>query len=140
MSELREILFRGKVSATGEWRIGCFCMGYSSRAVPTPFIGSLNHRGTVVFAAVDPETVGQFTGAVDREGHRVFEGDVLSIDFDDGDTELLLIRYENMQFIGVALGCPEGVDDELFISEEILSTYYKVVGNIHDVPELLGGC
>lgn len=68
---MREILFRGKRLDNGEWEFG-----------------DLYHRGEEVVitsfytkrhVAVDPKTVGQFTGHEDEKGKPIFEGDVLLV-------------------------------------------------------------
>ena len=61
---MREILFRGKRTDNGKWTEG--------------FLVDLCHIGNwVLCEPIHPETVGQFTGLTDKNGRKIFEGDIL---------------------------------------------------------------
>lgn len=71
---MREFLFRGINNVTKEW-----------------IIGNLFQRDEQAFIMADncvaeviPETVGQFTGLTDRNGRKIFEGDILKTEKDIG--------------------------------------------------------
>ena len=73
---MREILFRGKRTDNGEWvegdlRHGGYYLNDPDVYILVPF------ADTVINYPVDPETVGQYTGATDISGRRVFEGDIM---------------------------------------------------------------
>ena len=153
---MREILFRGKVSY-GTWVVGsliCFngkC-GILEEIKCGPPCSNMINRDTYlnmcsgdidgVLDIVDLETVGQFTGLVDKNGRNIFEGDVVQYQFGTVSTE---IKY-HVQFIpdrggwypfasGDGCGCCES--DTIQPSTEGVVDNVIVIGNIHDNPELL---
>ena len=123
----REILFRGKRG--GQWVEGWY---YHNVDMGWHIIIEYNPTGTDLHHFVSPETLGQFTGLFDKNGKRIFEGDVLggcngSINGHEWRQKPILIKFENGVF-NVPLWAAK---------EEWDSTHYLVViGNIHDNPEL----
>lgn len=124
---MREYLFRGKMIANGKWSEGNLLVTKQGCCI-TPDATVLGSYG-----AVDPETVGQYTGMVDKHGTKIFEEDILAFEDTDGE----LTNYEILWFKNkwvVRESNYNAVDDlDLFFCE--CST---VIGNIYDNLELLG--
>lgn len=75
---MREIIFRGVCTETGEWVYGGFAGFRRLRAArDMRDTGAWIVGATLLCKPVFPETVGQFTGHTDRFGERIFEGDIL---------------------------------------------------------------
>lgn len=135
---MREIKFRGKGINNGEWIEGDLCRGAS-----VPFI-TYDNDFTVTsscgekelssgrFFAVDPETVGEFTGLKDKNGKEIYEGDII---FDRVDECLGEIKYSEKDGMFVLYTS----DKELYDFADIDSKDFEVIGNTHDNPELLEG-
>lgn len=122
---MREILFRGKQIDTGAWVEGAFCR----KDCDDPF-GELVDRPSIIkydephsgyWFRVDPETVGQFTGLTDKNGTKVFEGDILSL----RTGRRHVVKFEDGEFGMTGTAVPIRFADR-----------FEIVGNIHDNPEL----
>lgn len=140
---MREILFRGQTRRYGEkvrlngekiksnWVYG----GIFPQNGDGDFAIIYQQEPTVEKYPVYADTVGQYTGMKDKNGKRIFEGDI--IDFSDRSYSdgYGVVRYdvEGTEF--------EFVYDDLY--EGLGRCYYpedvEVIGNIYDNPELLGG-
>ena len=139
---MREILFRGKRLDNGEWVEGGLHIEWGE----TRKDGSRNKdyrilgmRGECYY--VDPDTVGQYTGLTDKNGQKVFEGDILR-----GWSPL----REKYYYVGpVEYGefncsCCDGVYGWCIRNGDIRvlecdNSGLEVCGNIHDNPDLLKG-
>lgn len=72
----REILFRGKSVETNEWVYGAYILEKYSN---TPYICYFEYSSFLNIKQVEviPETVGEFTGMTDKNGTKIFEGDIV---------------------------------------------------------------
>lgn len=131
---MREILFRGKDFGVINhiWCFGSLDTTEDDRAI----IIYPDRFGNKCRIIVDPKTVGQYTGLKDKNGTKIFEGDIVDVLYD-------------VNYIGVAterIGVFEVVHNGCFMGQKGGVRYYfipsdecTVIGNIYDNPELLGG-
>ena len=135
---MREILFRGKRTDNGEWIEGYL---YRISEYQTPFI-MIKGRHAESYE-VDPETVGQYTGLTDKNGKRIFEGDIIQF-----GARIKDVRWnsEAMAWELTDIGVPDcdvnHLHNTVSLSELYVEACYgemtsEVIGNIHDNPELL---
>lgn len=126
----REILFRGKRIDNGEWVEGYFVnlwlMHYQKHQ---PIITDNN----AVSYDVDPSTVSQYTGLTDKNGKKIFEGDIVKTDKFSEPNKQYIIKYD-LQF-GAFIG--QDRYNLYFVTFDGDSGEFEVIGNIHDNPELL---
>jgi len=128
---MREILFRGKRVDNDEWVEGMPCSDLKDGvdAIQANFSG-------YIFDII-PETLGQYTGLKDKNGTKIFEGDIVAgavywlekqkngiVAFRDGSFGLIWHRGDVEQFNPFTSMC---------------NIEYEVIGNIHDNEELLKG-
>ena len=145
---MREILFRGKSKGKPEWVYGSLYKEGSQvfilvggRFYPEPSNGQ-SALGIMDWYEVFPDSIGQFTGLTDKNGQKIFEGDIVAFTAED---ELWEPHYYQgfVYFCDGAFWVDCGKDnddnDVLFsIGHALLADKnIQVIGNIHDNPELL---
>ena len=129
---MREILFRGKRKDNGAWVFGDL-RNYETNGVK----GIFDHEKLSRFI-VHPETVGQFTGLYDKNGERIFEGDIIKFSVSIKDVLAGTVAFVRgaFQFKMVENTVYNERDRWTFDDEEIvmLSEDCEVIGNIYDNP------
>lgn len=135
---MRDILFKGKNLYSGEWVEGSL----------VTMTGAINHGreyilpgGTGIsfemygdhgtfniggFIEVDPETVGQFTGRKDKNGTKIFEGDIVKRDFGE---ETIGVQYASVEYRDSINGFTMNPRNDWAFTE---FEDCEVIGNIHD--------
>lgn len=124
---MREILFRGK-EANDNWVYGFFVEfdgSYNSDGEPYQYPQIVLRNGESCF--VEPKTIGQFTGLLDKNGVKIFEGDILTLDF-EGENNASEVKYfDNAFWLERKDGTRHWPKSE----------FCTVIDNIHDNPTLL---
>lgn len=125
---MREILFRGKRLDSNEWIEGLiFYISKTSAQI-------INFDYDKIWT--DLKTIGQYTGLTDKNGIKIFEGDIVEFLYDDlmicgkvfySESETAFVVYYELS------------NQRLFIHSKTLGhcDSVKVIGNIYDNPELL---
>lgn len=134
---MREILFKGKRLDNGEWITGHLLRYGDGRArmvssntdifcfeKDESIIQTVAHR-------VDPKTVGQYTGFVDKNGRKIFEGDIVSIY--NSKAFLFAVEWNNHYILKCT---SNGVSDNILNVIESPEDV-EVVGNIYDNSDLI---
>ena len=139
MREIREVIFRGKRADNGEWIEGSL-LGIDWCDKPSTYSIAPN-TPVSVFYSVIPETVGQYTGLTDKNGNRIFEGDICRFKrFNDIYIGKIVFNVKTASFV-MWYQSIVGAYGEKATHKMLLSVCdgIEVIGNIHDNPELLGG-
>lgn len=132
---MREILFRGKRIDNGEWVIGNLFVPDKPDTPTQICIGTNIIRITY---DVIPETVRQYTGLTDKNGKKIFEGDVVKIpdDYDEFGINAGEVYEVYFAFGGFRLK-PKRSNAKGFWLEDDKTV--EIIGNCHNNPELLKG-
>ena len=131
---MREILFRGKRTDNGEWVKGYLYITQRGQHEISRYSKSYDcERYTSV---VIPETVGQYTGLKDKNGTKIFEGDIVLVPYIDpifkctwNDTspcERAIVKYCNGMFY------VEYIESGDKFTLSAMDGYMKIIGNIYD--------
>lgn len=125
-----EILFRGKRIDNGEWVEGYYYKAKYCRTddelcdyITVPHPKEYNEPSSHYI--VIPETIGQYTGLKDKNGTKIFEGDIVKR-FLFGKMCIYQIDYDN------GLACFIGRAGMNFTAFYCDSEEFEVIGNIYD--------
>ena len=130
---MREILFRGRCNEVGKYN-GHWIEGHYGEDEGRHEIFFSTKIGIVGYSC-EPESIGQYTGLTDKNGKKIFEGDIIKGKFsnyaiwaDEAERAFVYGKsykggYKNlMSDYLLKSSCPNGIE---------------IIGNIHDNPELL---
>ena len=142
---MREILFRGKRTINGDWVYGDFVHGNERKSLRDSIFVYDSETQSFNDYEINPSTLGQYTGLKDKNGNRVFDGDILHISkIADGlggyyqpplDYPVnVVVKWDLCAWMWETL-----CEDKRYISFPDSWCHYEcdIIGNIHDNPELL---
>ena len=132
---MREILFRGKGINKGKWIEGfLFPQNIDSGYCPLCICSSpisANDYSEILgdWSIVSEDTIGQYTGLTDKNGKKIFEGDIVeSILY--GDMYIRgVVKYMDARYMIV-------FKDRYYL-DMFAEAKYSILGNVHDNPELV---
>lgn len=131
---MREILFRGKRTINGDWVYGDFVRGNERKSLRDSIFVYDSETQSFNDYEINPSTLGQYTGLTDKNGKRIFEGDIAKV-LQGKDKDIAYVGFEN----GAFMLYPKTGN----IYERTLWSYWyndwdvEVIGNITDNPDLL---
>lgn len=151
---MRGILFRGKDENDGTWYEGFFVkQGDDSyiftKAQVNRGIGINGWLNCCQMYSVIPKTIGQYTGLKDKNGKRIFEGDIVRYIYEPGKGfwnahQLSVIEYDGTGYHMKGIfgtnkyACMSGWLVSIPYDQEVENIpEFEVIGNIHDNQELL---
>ena len=129
---MRTIKFRGYSAIRKEWLYGSLHVfeGVRMPSSPRTYIRAGQHNKD--WHRVEPHSVGQFTGLKDRHGDEIYEGDIIELNFSNGNNSVEYVAFIDGRFVTIDPEKPYR-HDALCIFIDCVS----VIGNIHDNIELL---
>ena len=159
---MREILFRGKRMNNGEWVHGSYAYQYGCHQI---LLEQTDGEYGFDNYHVDPDTVGQFTGLTDKNGKKIFEGDIVKCrhrvvrfyledieninprrsygkETEENDSYGFSCFYWRNYAVSFRDGCiriQNGSDHHEIRANYIYNHAIEVIGNIHDNSELMEG-
>lgn len=167
---MRDILFRGKRLDNGEWEEGFYCKHDRVKCCFSEDDPETKHliikdgfcdwgfEHPLQGVEVNPSTVGQYTGLMDKHGKRIFEGDIVRYTFDSPDDPTatengLKVRTGRIFWsdwrasfaVTAGRNLSAGINNDVAIYVRGKQVYeyvrgantVEVIGNIYDNPELL---
>nr|DAH49389.1 MAG TPA: YopX protein [Bacteriophage sp.] len=151
---MRENLFKAKRIDNGEWVEGYYCKWLKGERIitysekETDCIITWMSNGGMSRYEVDPETLCQFTGLCDKNGKKIWEGDIISYQRDNDDCPFPnkdtkkrfgKVFYQGFRLtfaIGMGRNGSRSINDDLWKYVQN-GNRVEVIGNRFDNPELL---
>lgn len=135
----REILFRGKRADNGEWIEGFYSIDTICCKGDFYLAPVIRKKPQKLFDTdwdeVIPSTAGQYTGLTDKNGRKIFEGDIVNVKTISGSFINYVITWFNSDLCWVMQSLKD-----TSVRFRLRSCWeFEVVDNIHDNPELLKG-
>ena len=141
-------LYHAKRTYNGKWVEGCLVVTPQGDAYIISTAETKRDVNVLINQCslnVDPETIGQFTGLTDRNGKKIFEGDIVKCTDTINDFEFnAVVEFGNpngeynwgyqLKFIS---GEESNFDILCWVDMKETGAYIEIIGNIHDNPELL---
>ena len=137
---MREILFRGKRVDNGEWTEGYLFKQWNRTFLLWGMTGDIPNMTEVI-----SKTAGQFTGLTDKNGKKIFEGDIIrAITLDTGTEEIAVVCIGNFidenngdEYIGFYIEFDGIKTTATQLAMKECKNRIEIIGNIFDNPELL---
>ena len=128
----REIEFRAKRKGNNEWEHGFYyCQKGLNEHYIFPIVETPLYNGIPIitsFVEVKEETLGQYTGLKDKNGTKIFEGDIVRYEYEPDEYITGIMEY-------TCCGFHICTNADIYDFDEYCSL--EVIGNIYDNPELL---
>lgn len=142
---MREILFRGKRTDCDAWVEGDLIQAFRGNQLSSCSI--MPNTPTAYCWKVDPKTVGQYTGLTDKNGRKIFEGDIVKTHYANAQKSEYIeqVVFHNGKFCAYFSNqlCKQWANlydgtEHLPQDKSVYMDSVEVIGNIYDNPELIG--